>query len=75
MENVLSKNIEYIIKKKKKKKKAGIIRKDIDPEAVACWVGGTIDGIGFQLMLKDDYNLEQVITSFIEALESYLKVK
>ena len=75
MEDVFKDYIDYMIKKIEKDQKAGIIRKDIDSEAVASWVGSTIDGIGFQLMLKDDYNLEQVITSFIEALESYLKVK
>jgi len=68
-----NKYIDYLAEKIKKDQKEGLIRKDINPQAVVSWIGATLDGLGIQLMIRDEFDSEEIFSSFFDAVELYLK--
>lgn len=64
--------IGYMVDKIKEDQQAGLIRENINPEAVVSWIGGTLDGLGIQLLVRNNFKSEEVFSSFLEAVERYL---
>ncbi|SIQ39106.1 TetR/AcrR family transcriptional regulator [Halanaerobium kushneri] len=67
--------INYMVEKIKKDQQAGLIRKEVNPQAAVSWIGATLDGLGIQLIMRDEFNGEEIFSSFLEAVELYLKNK
>ncbi|RCW57387.1 TetR/AcrR family transcriptional regulator [Halanaerobium sp. ST460_2HS_T2] len=67
--------INYMVEKIKKDQQAGLIRKEVNPQAAVSWIGATLDGLGIQLIMRDEFNGEEIFSSFLEAVEVYLKNK
>lgn len=64
--------IDYMVDKIKKDQAVGLIREDINPEAVVSWIGGTLDGLGILILVRSKFPTEQIYASFLEAVEKYL---
>lgn len=65
--------LNYMENKIRNDQKNGLIRKDINPEGLVAWVCATLDGLGVQVLIRNDINADEIYKSFIEALKKYLK--
>ncbi|GAB6100506.1 hypothetical protein JCM16358_23850 [Halanaerocella petrolearia] len=66
--------INHMTKKIIRDQKRGIIREDIDPQALISWVGATFDGLWIQGLLRsNDFDLDKIFNSFLNAIENYIK--
>ncbi|WP_018248795.1 TetR/AcrR family transcriptional regulator [Orenia marismortui] len=71
---VYSDYIDYMVERINRDQKRGIIREDINPQALISWVGATFDGLWIQSLLRPkDFDVDKIFNSFLKAIEIYIK--
>ncbi|MBM7624107.1 TetR/AcrR family transcriptional regulator [Sporohalobacter salinus] len=72
LEEVYKDYLDYMEARIAEDQKRGLIREDINPQALASWVGAVVDGLGLQILLRSEgFDIDEVLGSFIEAVEIY----